>query len=100
MDIKTLFCTFGIVFLAELGDKTQLTALALTSNKPNAGLSVFLGSSIALICTSALAVLCGTILTRYIPAKYINLASAILFIVLGCIMLASFVVGIKEKATI
>jgi len=100
MDFKTLICTFGIVFLAELGDKTQLTALALTSSKPKAGLSVFLGSSLALICTSALAVLCGAILTRYIPAKYIHLTSAILFIILGCMMLARIAFEIKGKSAI
>lgn len=89
MDFKIFFTTFAVVFLAELGDKTQLTALALTSGNRGAGLSVFLGSAIALTCTSAVAVFCGDLIARYIPQKFLILGSAALFIVMGVVMLVS-----------
>ncbi len=89
MDWKTLLMTFGVVFLAELGDKTQLMAMALSCGRKGGCVSVFLGSSLALICTSALAVFAGGILSRFIPQKYLLLGSAVLFILLGIAMLAS-----------
>ncbi|MDD3953037.1 MAG: TMEM165/GDT1 family protein [Lentisphaeria bacterium] len=89
MDWKTLFVTFGVVFLAELGDKTQLMAMALSTGRKGGCISVFLGSSLALMCTSALAVFAGTVLARYIPQKYLLLGSAVLFILLGIAMLAN-----------
>jgi putative Ca2+/H+ antiporter (TMEM165/GDT1 family) len=91
MDWKTLFLTFGVVFLAELGDKTQLMSMALSSGRKGSCVCVFLGSSIALICTSALAVFAGEFLARYIPQKYLLIGSAMLFIILGIIMLAGVV---------
>lgn len=89
MEWKTLFFTFAVVFLAELGDKTQLMAMALSSGHRASCVSVFLGSSLALMCTSALAVFAGGLLARYIPQKYLLLGSAILFILLGVVMLAN-----------
>ncbi len=87
MDFKLFFLTFGIVFLAELGDKTQLIALALSSGKPTCWFTVFLGSSLALICTSAIAALGGNLIARYIPGKYLIAAAACFFIIAGCYML-------------
>ncbi len=89
MDWKTLFLTFGVVFLAELGDKTQLMAMAMSCGRRASCLSVFLGSSLALMCTSALAVFAGGMLARYIPQKFLLLGSAVLFILLGIAMIAS-----------
>ncbi|MFA6929418.1 MAG: TMEM165/GDT1 family protein [Lentisphaeria bacterium] len=89
MEWKTLFLTFGVVFLAELGDKTQLMAMALSSGRRESCVSIFLGSSLALVCTSALAVFAGGLLARYIPQKYLLLGSAVLFILLGIAMLAN-----------
>ena len=54
MNFKVLFACFVMVFLAELGDKTQLTALAFSSSSRSPW-SVFVGTSLALICTTALA---------------------------------------------
>ena len=89
MEIKTTLMAFAIVFLAELGDKTQLMAMALSCGKKGLCTSVFLGSSLALICTSALAVFAGDLLSRYVPQKYLLLGSALLFIILGVVMLAN-----------
>ena len=89
MDWKTLLVSFGVVFLAELGDKTQLTAMALSCGRKGTCISVFVGASLALMCTSAIAVFAGGLLAKYIPQKYLLFSSAVLFIVLGVVMLAT-----------
>ena len=82
MDWKLLATTFGAVFIAELGDKTQLATLSLASGKVNR-LSVFIGSASALVCTSLIAVLAGEVISRYIPPQYIRRGAGAIFIVLG-----------------
>jgi putative Ca2+/H+ antiporter (TMEM165/GDT1 family) len=81
-----MLTTFGMIFLAELGDKTQLATFAFaTENRTR--LSVFLGASGALICSSLLAVLFGAAISRLISPFYIKIGAGILFIVLGIWML-------------
>jgi putative Ca2+/H+ antiporter (TMEM165/GDT1 family) len=82
MDWKLMATTFAAVFVAELGDKTQLATLSLSSGKVNR-LSVFLGSASALVCTSLIAVLAGDLLSRYVPPQYIRRAAGAIFIILG-----------------
>ena len=82
MDWKLLATTFAAVFVAELGDKTQLATLSLASGKVSR-LAVFLGSASALVCTSLLAVLAGAAISRYVPPIYLRRAAGVLFIVLG-----------------
>lgn len=98
MDWKTLLLSFSIVFLAELGDKTQLTALALTTSRGGGTWAVFIGASLALISTTALAVLCGSFLSRFLPERYLHLVSAVLFIVMGVALLVSMVWKSTAKA--
>jgi putative Ca2+/H+ antiporter (TMEM165/GDT1 family) len=78
---KTIFTTFAAVFIAELGDKTQLATLGLASER--ARLPVFIGSASALIATSAIAVLAGGAVARYVPPVYLQRAAGALFILLG-----------------
>jgi putative Ca2+/H+ antiporter (TMEM165/GDT1 family) len=82
MDWKMLATTFGAVFVAELGDKTQLATLSLSSGNVNR-LAVFLGSAGALVCTSLIAVLAGDAISRAVPPQYIRRAAGVIFIVLG-----------------
>ncbi|NMA43218.1 MAG: TMEM165/GDT1 family protein [Oligosphaeraceae bacterium] len=89
MEIKATLITFAVVFLAELGDKTQLMAMALSSSKKGICPSVFLGSCLALICTSAIAVFAGGLLDRCIPRRYLLFGSGLLFIALGVFMLVN-----------
>ena len=86
MDLKLLLTVGGTVFLAELGDKTQLMTIGLVS-RTRAPWSVFLGSSLALCAVTAIGVLAGELLTRYVPEGYIQKAAALLFIGIGIVML-------------
>ena len=86
MDIKVLLTTFGMIFLAELGDKTQLATLSFAAESKSP-LAVFVGSAGALILTSLLAVLLGSVVARFIPDHYIRVGAGGLFMVLGAWML-------------
>ena len=82
MVLTLLFTTFITVFLAEMGDKTQLTTITLssTTNKP---LAVFIGSSIALILATLLGALAGGSIANLIPAYLLKLLSGIVFLIIG-----------------
>ncbi|MEO0081189.1 MAG: TMEM165/GDT1 family protein [candidate division WOR-3 bacterium] len=82
MDWRLLAATFGTVFLAELGDKTQLATLCFAASGRSFW-SVFLGSSLALVLTSLVAALSGSGLARIVPVRYVSIASGVLFIVIG-----------------
>lgn len=86
MDWKTLFTSFGMIFLAELGDKTQLATFAFSAER-SSRLSVFLGSASALVFTSLLGVLFGAAVHRLVPPQTIKIGAGILFIGLGLWML-------------
>tara|TARA_B100000214_G_scaffold64765_1_gene42807 strand:- start:355 stop:648 length:294 start_codon:yes stop_codon:yes gene_type:complete len=82
MVLTLLFTTFITVFLAEMGDKTQLTTITLssTTNKP---LAVFIGSSIALILATLLGALAGGSIANLIPEYLLKLLSGIVFLIIG-----------------
>ena len=86
MDVKLMLTTFGMIFLAELGDKTQLATFAFAAESKTK-LAVFIGSASALILTSLLAVLFGSAISRLIPPNYIKMGAGGLFVVLGLWML-------------
>jgi putative Ca2+/H+ antiporter (TMEM165/GDT1 family) len=86
MDWKVLASTFGMVFLAELGDKTQLATLSLAASA-RSRLAVFLGAAVALAATSAIAVLLGEAIGRAVPETWIRRAAGALFVVLGVMYL-------------
>jgi putative Ca2+/H+ antiporter (TMEM165/GDT1 family) len=79
---KTILTTFGTVFLAELGDKTQLATLGLTT-EGGSKLAVFIGSASALVSTSLIAVLAGSLVAKYVPPTYLQRGAGALFLVLG-----------------
>jgi len=86
MDFRVFITTLGIIFLAEMGDKTQLAAMTMAAQtkKPWA---VFLGASIALAAVSALGVLVGTVIGDYVPLEWVKRVAAVAFIVIGVLML-------------
>ena len=83
MDIKLMLTSFGLVFLAELGDKTQLAAFCLASENCYSKLSVFSGAATALLISSLIAVFLGDTISRYIPQNYIKIGVGVLFILTG-----------------
>jgi putative Ca2+/H+ antiporter (TMEM165/GDT1 family) len=86
MDWKLIGSTFTLVFLAELGDKTQLATLALAASG-RSKLLVFLGAAGALVATSAIAVLVGEGVARVVPEVWIRRAAGAGFLVLGALFL-------------
>ncbi len=93
---RLFFTTMGLVFLSEMGDKTQITTLLLAGAKPAHVFWVGLGSATALACTSLLEVLIGsTVIARCIKPAVLRLVSGIAFLAMG-ILLASGVWGNYE----
>lgn len=88
------FSTFVLIFLAELGDKTQLTALARSAT--GGKWVVFAAASLALVCSTLVAVLFGSVIRRYIPEQNIKIAAGGLFLIFGVFTLVSALQG--EKA--
>jgi putative Ca2+/H+ antiporter (TMEM165/GDT1 family) len=86
MDWKLLGSTYAAIFLAELGDKTQLATLTLATERSR--WTVFLGSALALVTSSLLAVLGGDVVARTIPPQWIKRGAGVLFVVLGISFLA------------
>ena len=87
MDLTLLLSAFGIIALAELGDKTQLAAITLCcKHKP---LQVFLGTSLALILVNGIGVLIGGALATLLPIFWIGIGAGIVFIVFGVYTLFS-----------
>jgi Ca2+/H+ antiporter, TMEM165/GDT1 family len=82
MDFKLLLTTFGLVFLAELGDKTQLATFCFSANC-DSRLSVFLGSAGALVLSSLIAVLLGAGVSRLISPATIKIGAGLFFLVVG-----------------
>tara|TARA_Y100001970_G_scaffold294269_1_gene449504 strand:+ start:334 stop:612 length:279 start_codon:yes stop_codon:yes gene_type:complete len=77
--------TFTTVFLAELGDKTQIATLTLSSTTKNP-LAVFLGSASALIFASLIGALAGGSIALLIPPDVLKAISACAFLILGIVL--------------
>jgi putative Ca2+/H+ antiporter (TMEM165/GDT1 family) len=83
MDWKIFATVFGTVFLAELGDKTQL-ATVLFASKGAANLwMVFIAASAALVVTSAIGVAAGALVTQIVNPKYLSYAAGVGFVAIG-----------------
>jgi len=82
-DIKALFAVFWSVFLAELGDKTQIATFCFASQKGLSRTEVFLAAASALVVSSLAAVVLGAQFGRVLSPKLIRLASGMAFIGLG-----------------
>jgi putative Ca2+/H+ antiporter (TMEM165/GDT1 family) len=86
LNAKLIVSTFVMIFLAELGDKTQISTFALATNARSM-LSVFIGAAGALILTTLIAVVLGGVIGRFVPEKIIKFVSAAVFIGFGVLTL-------------
>jgi putative Ca2+/H+ antiporter (TMEM165/GDT1 family) len=83
MDWKMLGLVFGTVFLAELGDKTQLATLLFAADKEVNKWLVFAGASLALVATSAIGVLGGSLVSQYVSERMLHTVAGTGFILIG-----------------
>ena len=83
MEYKVLLTVFVAVFIAELGDKTQLATMLFAADKEVSKITVFVGASLALIVASAIGVLAGGYVSQYISEKYLNYIAGLGFIGIG-----------------
>jgi putative Ca2+/H+ antiporter (TMEM165/GDT1 family) len=95
MDFKIMLMTFGMVFLAELGDKTQLATFCLSADC-DPKFSVFIGSAAALVLSASIAVFLGGAISRLIPAHYIKIGAGVFFLVASVMTLVSAVRGMSS----
>lgn len=86
MDLRVLLTTFGIIFLAEMGDKTQLAAMTMSAQTKRPW-AVFLGASLALAAVSAVGVVVGGVVGDYVPLIWVKRVAAAAFILIGILML-------------
>ena len=86
MDWKLFASTFAAIFVAEIGDKTQLATLSLAAAGSSRWVGLGGGAALALVATSAIAVLAEGI-SRVIPPQWLRRAAGIVFIVLGVLFL-------------
>jgi putative Ca2+/H+ antiporter (TMEM165/GDT1 family) len=83
MDYKILITVFAAVFIAELGDKTQLATLLFASDKDVSKFTVFIGASLALILASAIAVMAGGVISQYVSDKFLHYLAGVGFVGIG-----------------
>ena len=89
MDWKVFLTIFAAVFIAELGDKTQLATMLFAADKEISKYTVFIAASAALVIATALGVLAGSLLSEYINEKYLHYIAGIGFIMIGAYTLYS-----------
>ncbi len=81
--MKGMLLVFVSIFLAELGDKTQVATLLFATDQHLSRLGVFVASSAALVCSSLVAVLCGEQLARWISPAVLKLVAGVGFLAIG-----------------
>jgi putative Ca2+/H+ antiporter (TMEM165/GDT1 family) len=83
MDYKVLITVFSAVFIAELGDKTQLATMLFAADREVSKLTVFIGASLALVLASAIGVLAGSLISQYVSEKQLSYVAGLGFIGIG-----------------
>jgi putative Ca2+/H+ antiporter (TMEM165/GDT1 family) len=87
MDWKTFATVFMVVFIAELGDKTQLATMMFAADAKVSKWAVFFAASAALVAAAAVGTLAGSVIMKFVPERVINLVAACGFIGIGVWML-------------
>jgi len=89
MDLKLFAMVFGTIFLAELGDKTQLATLLYASDANHSKLTVFAASASALVLTSALGVMAGALVSEFVSPRILRWVAGLGFIAVGAWVIVS-----------
>lgn len=87
MEPKLFFTVFAAVFIAELGDKTQLATMLFAADKAVSKWTVFWGASAALVVASAIGVIAGNVLSEFINERYLNYIAGTGFVLIGAVTL-------------
>jgi putative Ca2+/H+ antiporter (TMEM165/GDT1 family) len=87
MDPRVFLKVFSTVFVAELGDKTQLATMLFAADRQVGRWTVFAAASLALVATSALGVLAGGVLTRFVSERTLGVVAGLAFLVIGAFTL-------------
>ena len=87
MDWKIFATVFATVFLAELGDKTQLATMLFASDRTVGKGTVFAASSLALVCAAAVGVLAGALLGEFINPRLLHYIAGTGFVLVGIVTL-------------
>ena len=88
MEWRVFLTTFGVIFLAEMGDKTQLAAMTMAAQTKRPW-AVFIAAAVALTAVSAIGVVVGSVVGDYIPLVWVKRVAAVAFILIGVLMLAN-----------
>ena len=97
MNWTLFFSTFSLIFLAELGDKTQLAVMSQSASSSSKW-TVFLAGALALSVSTAIGVLAGDLIRRFVPdERYIKCAGGALFLIFGCLMLREAFVPVSKS---
>ncbi len=83
MELKVLATVFVAVFIAELGDKTQLATMLFAADKDASKVTIFAGASLALILASAIGVAAGGLISQYVSERTLNYVAGLGFIGIG-----------------
>lgn len=83
MDLRLFAAVFGTVFLAELGDKTQLATVLFASRAGTGLVTVFVAASLALVGATAIGVLAGATISSHVQPRYVSYVAGIGFILIG-----------------
>jgi len=81
--MKAYLLVFASVFLAELGDKTQLATLVFATNPAVCKLGVFVAAAGALVASTAVAVLLGATAGRWVAPGHLRIVAGLAFVVIG-----------------
>jgi len=93
MELKAAIAIFATVFLAELGDKTQLATVLFASNREHSAFGVFLAAAAALVTSTAIAVAAGSALASYVNTRHLSIVAGVGFVAIGAWTLWSAVRG-------
>ena len=83
MDWKVFLTIFAAVFVAELGDKTQLATMLFAADKEVSKWTVFIAASAALVVAAAMGVLAGSLLSQYMDPRWLSWIAGVGFILIG-----------------